>query len=223
MQGSDEIKASLSKWKQACDKAMKEPDPDHPDKFRPNQFVGPQFGRLWTAVKIAIIDSGRFANSNDQAVIDEIELKRERQRVKQAKKMRSRRRTERLEHQAQRKLPPQQYQKAAWDECELRAGQLMTARNHASVPRSIKRLSNFGCEMTAYAWYYRTLVEFQGEPVRAGTMARWMVDEAYLSQGRSYETLKDRLREDIKRAAKIEAGAYGVIWNDFDPDEDLDL
>lgn len=216
------ILETLQNWKSEVDKVMADPFPQHPQKIRSRQFVGDPFGYLWQSVRYAIVNRGRFENSNDKAVKEQIEEVKRRDREKQMLKMRARREEERRELQAKQEPPPTRFVKAAWDECFKRKSQLLAARKVERIPRQISTLTDQGCELTAYAWYYGELVGFQDLQVQPGKLARWLV-ESDLAPGQSIANLKTRLKRDSERAQEIEKGIYGHIWQPFDPDADLEF
>ena len=99
---------------------------------------------------------------------------------------------------------------------------ICAARSRNGVPREISTISDDAVTLTALAWYYSEIREFQGLPVKAGSMATWSLEEGH-SCDRSYNNLKDRLRRDIERAEEIGKGVYGDIWQPFNPDSDVYL
>ncbi|WP_430414271.1 hypothetical protein [Parasphingorhabdus sp.] len=217
------INLAYNKWLEAGKKADNDPNPQSRAHKRYNRFDGPIFGELWDNVLDAISDHGPFTNSNDDAVRDEIYAKRERKRVAAAKKKREVRRVKRLECKSEQQVPPKQFSDAAWDECNKRSAQLKAARKLPKVHSRIAKLTDEGCDFTALAWYYEIMQTAMGEKTKPGSMAKWLTEETAYHCGKSYDTLKDRLRHDLKRARDIDAGKFGNIWQEFDPDADLGL
>ncbi|MEP1422794.1 MAG: hypothetical protein ABJK59_13585 [Erythrobacter sp.] len=216
------ILGALKNWRRAVDKAMADPIEKKVYSPRSSLFSRDQFGHLWQDVLDAIARRGRFANSNDEAVLVQIEEAKRRERKKRADKMRAKREAERRELRARQQPPPRKFVKAAWDECLKRRDQLMAARGAAGIGRQISRIADQACELTAYAWYYSELLGFRSLPIKPGSMAKWLVENE-LAPGQSYENLKVRLKRDIERAREIEEGVYGHIWQPFDPDADLEF
>lgn len=223
MNADIEIKNAFIEWFKAGKKADNDPNPQKSTKKRYNRFYGPVFGELWDNCLKAVSNRGPFENSNDEAMRNEIDDKKERKRVRDAKKKRVKRNQERLKRKAERLEPPSQFIRVAWDECNKRSAQLMAAKKFAKANPRISRLTDEGCDFTALAWYYETLQDAMGERAKAGTMAKWLIQDTEYHRGKSYDTLKDRLRHDLIRARDIEAGKFGNIWQKFDPDADLDL
>lgn len=219
----ENIKAAMRDWRNAGQEADNDPNMQNRAKLRYNRFDGPIFANLWGNCLEAIAERGPFSNSNDAATRDEIIDKAERKRIRDAKRQQSKRRIERLERQAARVEPPIQFTRAAERERDRRITQLMAARKLPKIHPRVSKLTDEGCELTGYAWYYETMQTAMGEKTKAGTMAKWLVEDEGLDHGKPYDTMKDRLRHDLARARAIEAGKLGDIWQEFNPDADLDL
>lgn len=195
-------------------------DPIHTDPTR--KFVGDILGAKWTAFKIAIIDHGRFTNANDEELKHEFERTEIARRREDARRQRLARELKRAELKMQGRPPSKEFQEAAWMTCKLRTEQLKLARKIPGISFKISKMTDSGCELVSYAWYYKLFCEQMGKPCKAGSMARWLIDEG-MCGNRSYATLKSRLGDDIKKAEMIDAAVYGDIWPEFDPDYDLQI
>ena len=217
IKSSPEITEAVLKWKAACNKAESDMDPHAYGKHYWERFTNDPFGYLWQGIRHSIVNHGRFSNSNDNAVKEQIEETARRKREKHAEDMRKRRKRERKERQKKNQPPPEFFVHAAWDECLKRTDQLKAARSVSGMSRQISTLNDQGCELTAYAWYYAELHGFRELEVKPGSMARWLI-EVDLAPGQSYDNLKGRLKRDLARAREIDNGVYGDIWQRFDPD-----
>lgn len=219
---SDQIRQAVIEWDAEVQKEKASTSNPrariHEDKTA--MYVG-KLSAAWGNVRDAVINEGPFADSNNQKRL-KVEADRKRRNLEADTKRKGRERRE-ARKQAQKKLqiPPQQFQDAAWREAILRQNQLKAARNVNGMPVSIKRMTDFGCEMAALSWYYKIICEQMGKPVKAGSMAQWLCD-TQLNSGRSYATLNARLGGDIAKAHDIETCRYGTIWVPFDPDSDLE-
>jgi hypothetical protein len=184
-------------------------------------YTGPA-SRLWGDFKNAIAERGPFQNSNDAALDELREQKREDQRRKWVKAKRRQRQNDRRIATEARQLPSGQFVINLQDERDRRHDTLLEVLGQPDQPPSRSKVPaekrQATARITANAWAVRELLRACGQDAGPGTIARLMASKK-LSAGTSAGTLKARLSNDLKRANECERDG---LWKPFDPDLDLE-
>jgi len=181
------------------------------------QFSGVA-GRYWQTFLQALADHGPWSSSNDELL-----AKDEKHRLIERRKAEAgRKRKERAEERAYRQslnLPPTaQFVAAALLERDQRCARLEGAAGDPRYAPSIGKVTadnrKATAAFTADAWMVDTLLREHGKTSNPSTIAKAMI-KIGRHQGKAYQTLRQRVANDLRRARDCERGSPS-LWTAFD-------
>ena len=181
------------------------------------QFSGVA-GRYWQSFLQAIADHGPWSSSNDDLLAEDEKHRLIERRKAEAARKRKARADERACRQSLNLPPTAEFVAAALFERDQRCARLEGAagdpRYAPSISKVIADHAKATAAFTADAWMVDTLLREHGHKSNPSTIAKAMI-KMDRHQGKAYQTLRQRVENDLRRARDCERGSPS-LWTAFD-------